>query len=374
MRSVIFLQSEIENPYSIYEEMLLTNPVYRDDANNIWAVYSYKHCKAVLNSQAALIPPMNITGLNEYALSIAGKLARFSNLPYHVVAKQIAVAVFQSMKTVSTEDGKIDWVDAVCKQLPVLSILKGFDFSQTDCEFIINNIGQLVKIMQPNKTEQQMKGINDVSEKFYGIVEEHICNSNSLNTIVDTLFTNTKCTKEEILSLCVSNLSGLMMQGYDACRGLLSNPLLQYLNNRKLYQHISNDKEQLNKFIIETLRYDPPVHNTRRIVAEIIRLGNNEIKKGETILVVLAAANRDEQHFANAGIFDTERNNNTEHLTFGAGAHACIASLFATQMATETLFSLLNSYSNINLLSADIEYEAIINGRLPKNIIISLTQ
>jgi cytochrome P450 len=386
MKSVLFLQSEVENPYSVYEEMLLANPIYRDDANNIWAVYSYENCKAVLNNPAALIPPMNNSGLNEYAITIAGKLTRFSNPPHHAVTKKIAMAVFQSMKPVSiseilkvllhdnTNDGKINWVDAVCKQLPVLSILKGFAFSQTDCEFIIGSIGQLIKIMQPSKTEEQVKGINDVSEKVYGIVEEHICNSNSLSTIMNSIVTDTNYTKQEILSLCVSNLTGLMMQSYDASRGLLSNSLLQYLNNKKLYQHISNDKEQLNKFIIETIRYDPPVHNTRRVAAENILLNNIEIKEGEIILVVLAAANRDEQHFANANIFDIERNNNAEYLTFGAGAHACVASHFATQMVTETLFCLLTSYSNINLLSADIEYEPIINGRLPKSIIISLTQ
>jgi cytochrome P450 len=385
MKPVLFLQSEVENPYLIYKEMLLANPVYRDDANNIWAVYSYENCKSVLNNPLALIPPMNNAGLNEYALAIAGKLARFSNPPYHAIAKQTALAIFQSMKHVpvseilnellhhNTDKGKINWVDAVCKQLPVRSILKGFDFTQNDCEFITGCIGQLVKIMQPNKTEAQVKGINDVSQKIYNIVEKHISNSDSLNAVIDNLAANTKCTNEEILSLCISNLTGLMTQTYDACRGLLSNGLLHYLNNKNLYRYIINDKDQLKKFVIETLRYDPPVHNTRRVAAENILLNNTEIKKGEMILVVLAAANRDEQYFANANTFDIERSNNAAHLTFGAGPHACIASHFATQIATEILFWLFNKYPNSNLLSANIEYEAIVNGRLPKSIIISLT-
>jgi cytochrome P450 len=384
MKSILFLQSEVQNPYKIYNEMLLTNPVYRDEVNNISAVYSYENCKSILTNPAALIPPLNNTGLNEHALAIAGKLVRFSNPPDHAVAKQTAMAIFQSMKPVSIQnilytllhgkniDKEINWVDVVCKQLPVLCILKGFDFTQTDCEFVAGKIGQLVKIIQPNKTEDQLKVTNDVSKEVYDIVERHISNSPFLSAVVNNLVAGTKCTNDEILALCISNLTGLMIQSYDACRGLLSNTLLHFLNNRNLYKHIINNRNNLEKFVIETLRFDPPVHNTRRIAAEKIVLDNAEIKKGEIILVVLASANRDEQHFTNANIFDVERNNNSNNLTFGAGQHSCLAMNFATRITTETLFHLFIQFTNTTLLSPNIEHEAIVNVRLPKSIIISL--
>jgi cytochrome P450 len=179
--------------------------------------------------------------------------------------------------------------------------------------------------------------------------------------------------KDEWLALCVSNLAGLMIQSYDACRGLLSNAMLQMLNYSTSWRHIVNDEYSLRKFVIETLRYDPPVQNTRRIAADDIILENWKIRKGDMLLLVLAAANRDESHFSNPATFDIDRNNNTDHLTFGTGSHACLAADFAIGMTMGAIHCFFEQYPNAKLYSNQIQYEAVVNARLPKNLIISLT-
>ncbi|HKO81994.1 MAG TPA: hypothetical protein VJU78_16420 [Chitinophagaceae bacterium] len=79
MTTTLFLQSEVQEPYKVYETMLCENPVFWDSTNNIWAIYSYGNCKAILSDPAALIPPANQNNkddLNEYALGITDRLAR----------------------------------------------------------------------------------------------------------------------------------------------------------------------------------------------------------------------------------------------------------------------------------------------------------
>lgn len=378
--SSLFLQSEVKNPYSFYQKMIEENPVYWDEINKIWAVYSYEDCSALLKNSNAHIPTLPLNeNLNRYALEIIKNLARLSNGIEHEIAKETAVILFSKMKTVRIDlmikellqnKKEINWVDLVCKKLPVLTVLKSFDFNNVDSNFMVQEIAILVKIMQPNKTIEDVKLINKVSEKIYLITKEHILTLPFYKTLVESISKTYNTSSEETISICVCNLIGLFIQSYDACRGLLSNSLIQ-LFTKERNSTIEVDKTWIQKAIMETLRFNPPIHNTRRIAAEDIHVGEIIIKKNDSILVVLASANLDPKHFINPMTFDIERKNNSENLTFGSGGHMCLAKYFSINLVTDTLYYLLHNY-NITILEKEIEYEPMINARLPKSIWISL--
>ncbi|MFC0775785.1 cytochrome P450 [Terrimonas alba] len=386
MVNTLFLQSEMQDPYQFYRTMLYENPVFWDSSNNIWAIYSYRNCKAALLDPAVLIPPLNqnnTNNLNEYALAIDGRLARISNGVQHEISRKTALFLFENMQSVSLPEiinrllpgknvnNETDWVNKVCKRLPVDIILKSFDFNTDAYDVISNNIGQLIKLMLPGKTPEQVSVINPVSKEVWTITERHILSTKFHKTITTELAEKYGAGKDEILSLCVSNLIGLLIQSYDAGRGILSNSLLQVLGREMLLPtHIN--KEYLQKYVVETLRFDPPIHNTRRIAASSITIGNREIKKGQMMLIVLAAANRDPRKFNNPDSFNIERTNNNEHLTFGIGSHGCLAQHFSVNMATAALSYLFEKYNSIKLVEKEIQYEPVINARLPINISISL--
>jgi cytochrome P450 len=271
-------------------------------------------------------------------------------------------------------DVDIDWVDLICKKLPVIVVLKSFHFTDSECDFIAGKIAQLVKIMLPDKTPEQVRAINEVSKEIYLITEKHLLDSAIYESVIKVLSEKYKTEKDKIIPLCVSNLIGLsIIQGYDGNRGLLSNSLLQIVNHSHSFSGDVVDAEYLRKSIVETLRFDPPVHNTRRVAVNDIILNDEVIKKGETIFIVLASANRDPQQFARPNIFDITRTNNHEHLTFGLGNHACLAKIFSMTLATEVLSYFFKRYKNIKLLQKNIFYEPRINVRLPKNILISIS-
>jgi len=384
MRSVLFLQSEEPDPYALYKSMLSANPFIRDDANNITGIYSYEGCKSILNNPLALIPSINNTGLNEYAMLLANRFTRLRNPPAHAAARQAATGMLKCVKpypaaTIVKEllaennnSGQINWVEVICKQLPVLMLIKGLGFNNEDCKVLTAHIEPIVKIMQPNKSDKQIAGINEAATVIYRVIEEHILNSPPLNSVLNTV-PGSDLSMDEWLALCVSNLAGLLIQSYDACRGLLSNAMLQMLNCNTSLQHIVKERSHLKKFVVETLRYDPPVQNTRRIAAEDIILENGKIKKGDMLLIVLAAANRDGSHFREPDTFDIHRNNNADHLTLGTGSHACLAADFAIGITMDAIHCFFDQYPHAKLLTTHIQYEPLVNGRLPKNIIISLT-
>ncbi|TEB40791.1 hypothetical protein D0809_28815, partial [Flavobacterium circumlabens] len=108
---------------------------------------------------AAHIPafPSN-DNLSKYAVLIISNLARLSNGIQHEIAKETAGILFSYMKTVGVNyileellrkellGNPINWVDLVCKKLPVLTVLKSFDFNEKDTLLICEKIEQLVKI------------------------------------------------------------------------------------------------------------------------------------------------------------------------------------------------------------------------------------
>jgi len=387
MPSTLFLQSEVQDPYSLYTTMLNEHPIHWNEANQIWAIYSHKYCTEILNSPNVHIPVINQNNeqkLNEYALQIISQLSRLSNDIQHHIAKETAILLFSNMKSIFINEiiknllqnelmqNKIDWVNTVCKKLPILVVLKSFDFKEADCFFISEKIEQLVKIMLPNKSTEQVQSINEISKEIYSITEKHLSSLNFYHPLLNTISKTHTITINETIAMCVSNLIGLFIQSYDAGRGILSNSLLQIMNNDNLIFENDRDKMWIQKSVTEVLRFDPPIHNTRRVAVADITLGDTIIKKGEAILIVLAAANRDPEKFNNAMDFDIERANNNEHLTFGIGGHMCLAKHFSINLATEAISYLSDQYKTIKLLEKNIHYEPMLNARLPKSILISL--
>lgn len=387
MSPTLFFQSDSKDPYSVYKTMLEEHPIFWDETNQIWVIYSHEYCTEILNSPNVNIPsinPNNEQELNEYTLKIINHLSRLSNGIHHVIAKETAMLLFANMKSIDINqiiaelldsrliENKIDWVDSICKILPVLVILKSYGFEQDDCKFISEKIGHLAKIMLPNKSTEQIQAINEISDSCYSIIKKQLSDLSFHQPLLDKISESHNITLEETITVSVSNLIGLLIQSYDAGRGILSNSLLQIINNPNLIYKNNINKTLMQKMVIETLRFDPPIHNTRRVAITDIALGKTVIKKNEILLLVLAAANRDPKKFDNALSFDIERINNNENLTFGIGSHMCLAKYFSIHLTTEALFYLLNNYKTITSLENNIQYEPLINARLPKNIWISI--
>lgn len=87
--------------------------------------------------------------------------------------------------------------------------------------------------------------------------------------------------------------------------------------------------------------YGPAETTTARFAGENVELGRQAIVKGEQLLVILAAANRDPERFSHPREFDITREDANRHIAFGEGVHACLGAPLArveAQVALETLF------------------------------------
>ena len=95
--------------------------------------------------------------------------------------------------------------------------------------------------------------------------------------------------------------------------------------------------------IEETLRYDAPLHLFTRYALEDLDYAGIRFRKGETVGLMLGAANRDPERFPDSDRFIAERDPNPQ-VSFGAGIHFCIGAPLARlemQVALPLLFQRL---------------------------------
>jgi Cytochrome P450 len=119
-------------------------------------------------------------------------------------------------------------------------------------------------------------------------------------------------------------LAVLLVQSCDATAGLIGNTLGQILPRRA--------PGAVDAAVAETLRFDPPVRATVRIACEAVRIGDTAIPAAATVILDLAAANRDPAVFADPDSFDPSRTERAS-LTFGSGYRPCPGDNAAFEMA-----------------------------------------
>jgi len=160
----------------------------------------------------------------------------------------------------------------------------------------------------------------------------------------------------------VANGIGLLWQSYEATAGLIGATTLLLARRPDIAQMVRDDVSALPLVIQETLRYDPPIQNTRRFIAEDAVVAGQQMRKGDAVLVLLAAANHDSAANPEPERFDLFRGDRAT-FTFGVGRHACPGQTLAATIAEEGVRRWI--LSNAPLPLESLLYQVSANTRIP---------
>ncbi len=158
-------------------------------------------------------------------------------------------------------------------------------------------------------------------------------------------------TEDEIVATC--NL--LLIAGHETTVNLIANAMLAMLRHRQYWTQLAGDPARASAIVEETLRFDPPVQLVGRIAGEDMTIGDIRIPQGDTMMLLIAAANRDPAVNERPDEFDPNRTS-VRHLSFGLGPHFCLGAPLARLEAAVALSEVTRRFPNATL-AGEPEYK-----------------
>jgi cytochrome P450 len=116
----------------------------------------------------------------------------------------------------------------------------------------------------------------------------------------------------------------LLGAGFETTVNLLGNAVVLLDAHPDQWEFLIADPSGWDNAVEEVLRHDSPVQITGRTAKAAVTVAGSQIRPGSRVTVLLGAANRDPEVFAQPALFDVTRSNAREHLAFSAGIHYCV--------------------------------------------------
>lgn len=147
----------------------------------------------------------------------------------------------------------------------------------------------------------------------------------------------------------------LLFAGHETTTNLIGNSVLALLENPEQLDRLRRGAVPMATAIDELLRYGTPVAGALRVAREDTPLGDKTILKGQRIVPLLAAGNRDPAQFPDPDRLDLGRQDGRS-LSFGHGVHYCLGAAIARMEAEIVLGTLLRRFPDLRLASRDLAW------------------
>ncbi|MFO1117228.1 MAG: cytochrome P450 [Beijerinckiaceae bacterium] len=126
----------------------------------------------------------------------------------------------------------------------------------------------------------------------------------------------------------VANISLLFAAGHETTTNLIGNGLLALHRNPDQWKLLTDDPSLASGAVEELLRYDSSVQLTARKASADTEIGGQTIRRGEDVMCLLGAGNRDPRVYVDPENLDITRRN-VRPLSFGGGIHTCLGAQLA---------------------------------------------
>ena len=171
----------------------------------------------------------------------------------------------------------------------------------------------------------------------------------------------------------IANVNMIVSAGFETIMHGVANGILALARHPDQLAAVQADPALVGPAVTEILRYDNPVPLAPpRTAFEEVALGDVVVQPGETVLPVIAAANRDPARFADPDRFDIHRPDN-HPVSFGGGPHICLGAALARLQLEIAIGRLLQRFSTIELLVDEPAWSTTFNRRGPLALPVRLS-
>jgi cytochrome P450 len=132
------------------------------------------------------------------------------------------------------------------------------------------------------------------------------------------------------------------------------------IGNPPVLQKLLAFPENILLGIEEMLRHEGTAPILSRVALEDLELGGAYIKKGQKVILLLAAANRDSKHFAEPERFILDRQPNP-HIAFGVGKRSCPGSRVARNVIHAAVMTLFTRLTDMVIVGDSVRWREELN-------------
>ena len=371
-----YCEGRLEDPYPLFTWLLEKYPVHWSEPLESWFVCRHADVvKGLLDPRFSSdradvnmrkLPEEMRTRLHALGEHVANWLG-FMDPPRHTEIRRLLSPVFTPKLARTLEDRVQHLADELVAQLPTprADLVAGLAHPlplTVICDILgippedrhrfwqaVINISDYVAEAGPSAVaaaERAHAGVAEMTDYFTTLVarRRRQPEDDVVSHIATTMSAAVGMTVPEVLGICVF----LFSAGHDTTTSLLSSSALLLLQHPEEIGRLRADPSLMATAVEEFLRFETPIPLISRVVSENMEFAGHHFRRGDPVVLCVAAANRDPAVFAEPNCLQLDRAPNKQ-LAFGWGAHFCLGAPLARTEARFALTALLDRLSTSRL-------------------------
>lgn len=384
----LFGADMLPNPYPVYDALRQQDPVQWNETVNAWVVTSHKEASFVLKSRDLSSDRVSIARSRypeaaQPAFDVLSRVMVQVDDPHHKKLRNLVHSAFtrtavqdyestvvslcRDLLAPPIERGEMEFMAEFAIPLPLLVISEIVGVPPQDrarikvwCDaysFLILNFyvhidaDRLVDCTA--KLMEFCDYLRDRIAEAMRVPQPGLITSMALAAQEDPTLTT-----EDVVANCIL----LLNAGNETTSCLLGTGMRLLMENPDQLAILRANPDLIPNAIEEFMRIDSPVQFLGRVAAVDLEIGGHAISKGDMVLPVIGAANRDPAAFEDPGKLDVTRVHNHQ-LGFGTGPHMCAGIQLARFEARVAFEYLLENLSMFKALPVALSYVPNFNMR-----------
>jgi hypothetical protein len=369
----------LADPYPAFRRLRETAPVWRGPFSRTFLT-RYEDTAVMLRDRRmgkdytdpdALLRRFGPTALQEPAVVELTHMMLMHDPPDHTRLRGLVTKAFTARRVEAlreriaeianglldkvVDQGGMDAVRDLAFPLPVLVICELLGIPEADRDRFVNGSasgGALLNPTQPTRAELDAAnaGTEATGAYFETLFEQR--RREPGEDLISQLVEAEEAGDRLSIAELGANVALLFAAGHETTVNLIGNGLLSLHRNPGQWQALRDDPSLLPNAIEEVLRYESPVQAVARTVAEPMELSGTTLRKGEIVVALIGAANRDPAVFQEPDRMDITRSD-LRPLSFGGGIHFCLGAQLARIEAEIVFRTLLERLPDMRLADND---------------------
>lgn len=349
------------DPYMAFARLREHDPIHRSDLG-YWVVSRHEDVRSVLmnredfgqgdfveNIRLFYGPEFDVLGQRGYKW--LSEVFLMQDPPHHTRVRGLVTGALTAKRVRAMEprireitdrlidgflaDGRGDLIARFAYELPVrvMCDMLGIDPEDDRLNAVINAIAQSFIVFEARAlTPDELATANSqiaVLQQFFETLfdERKAAPRDDLATaLVQAGGAEDALSHDELVTVAI----GLFGAGFETTAHMIGNGLLSFSRHPDQWRRLVGDPQGFAAGTVdEVLRYESSLVATYRTALRPTEVRGQPVAKGEKVLTLIGAGNRDPRVFDNPDRFDIGRENAARHLSFGGGIHFCVGAELA---------------------------------------------